>query len=125
MGFLGRPELSGYWTYRSFNPAYVMGIQTPQEERKLILADGFVFNLQTPTSTTPTLVGTFESRDGGFPLFDLRGTVRPGAGGEPVSFYIVGTGRTDAGTEGWEYRYHGHLTHNWPKPPDANAVDQR
>src|SRR5262249_17738275 len=114
-------EYSGLWTYRIFDPTYVTGNQIPQ----IILADGFVFNLRTPTSTT--LEGTFESRDGGFPLLDLRGTVRPGAGGEPVSFDIVGTGRTDAGTDGWEYRYHGYLTRNWPYESGFpwGEVDQR
>jgi hypothetical protein len=57
--------------------------------------------------------------DGGFPLA-LTGTVRPGVGGEPASFDIVGTGRPGTDTAGWEYRYHGHLTRNWP-----HAVDQR
>ena len=29
-------ELAGTWTYRSFNPTYKTGNQTPQEERELI-----------------------------------------------------------------------------------------
>ena len=111
-------ELSGLWTYRSFNPAYVTGDQTDQRERELIFADGFVFNFQTPTSTT--LERTFGSPGGGFPL-DLNGTVRPGVGGEPLSFDIVGTGRTGTETAGWEYRYDGHLTRNWSNA----AADQR
>jgi hypothetical protein len=109
-------ELSASWTYRSFNPAYVTGTQTDQRELDLILADGFVFNFQTPTSTT--LAGTFGSLDGGFPL-DLTGTVQPGVGDEPASFDIVGTGRPGTETDGWEYRYHGHMTRNW------HAADQR
>jgi hypothetical protein len=126
-------ELSGLWTYRSFNPTYVTGNQTPQKELELILADGFVFNFQTPTGTT--LEGTFGLPDGGFPL-DLKGTVREGepvsfefvAGRTstetPVSFDIVGTGRPGTETDGWEYRYHGHLTRRWPGWPEYES-DQR
>jgi hypothetical protein len=110
-------EYSGLWTCRVFDPKYVTGNKIPQKERDLILADGFVFNFRTPTSTT--LEGTFGLPDGGFPLA-LTGTVRPGVGGEPASFDIVGTGRPGTDTAGWEYRYHGHLTRNWP-----HAVDQR
>jgi len=40
--------------------------------------------------------------------------------GQPVSFDMVGTGRPGTETDGWEYRYHGHLTRTW-----ANSVDQR
>ena len=111
-------DYSGLWTWRILDPTYVTGDKTRQKERDLILADGFVFNFRTPTSTT--LEGTFESRDGGLPLLNLRGTVRPGVGGEPASFDIVGTGRSDSGTADWEYNYHGHLTRNW-----SHAVDQR
>jgi hypothetical protein len=98
--------LSGFWTYRSFNPAYVTGNQTPQKERELILADGFVFNFQTPTLTT--LEGTWGLPDGGLPLH-LTGKIGF-VGGEPLNFDIVGTGRPGTETAGWEYRYHGHLT---------------
>ena len=113
-----KSDYSGLWTWRILDPTYVTGDKTWQQERDLILADGFVFNFRTPTSTT--LEGTFESRDGGLPLLNLRGTVRPGVGDEPVSFDIVGTGRSDSATAGWEYNYHGHLTRNW-----SHAVDQR
>jgi Raf kinase inhibitor-like YbhB/YbcL family protein len=110
-------DYSGLWTYRLFDPSATWD-KIPQKERDLILADGFVFNFRTPTSTT--LEGTFESRDGGLPLLNLRGTVRPGVGDEPASFDIVGTGRSDSGTADWEYHYHGHLIRKWP-----HVVDQR
>src|SRR5262249_39353390 len=64
-----------------------------------------------------TLNGAFEW-DGGF-LDLLKGTVQPGAGGEPSSFEIVGAGRPDTDTAGWEYHYHGHLTRTWD-----NAINQ-
>ena len=91
--------------YRNFNPAFVEGDQTAPQERQLIRAEA-VFKLETPNNTT--LKGAFEW-EGGF-LDLLNGTVQPGAGGEPSSFEIVGTGRPDTPTAGWEYHYHGHLT---------------
>ena len=115
-------ELSGSWIYRSFNPTFVTGdhfiarnIQVFTEDRRelgLIRAEA-VFNLQV---TGTTLAGTIEwpgPPPGGL---DLTGTVPP----EPISFDIVGTGRPDSDTAGWEYHYHGHLTRHWP-----NGVDQR
>jgi len=50
---------------------------------------------------------------------DLQGTA------DGTNFDIVGTGRPNTPTAGWEYGYPGHLIPRWPKPPDANAVDQR
>jgi hypothetical protein len=108
-------ELSGSWTYRSFhnNPAYVF--QTaPRTGHHLILAEA-VFRLETPTSTT--LQGEIEWQ---FAACDLKGTVRPGVGGEPASFDIVGTGRTGTNSAGKEYLYQGHRARSW-----TNAVDQR
>jgi hypothetical protein len=100
--------LSGFWTYRSFNPMYVTGDQT---EAELILTEA-VFDFRTPTSTT--LEGTIEWRTGPQPEekdgLDLKGTIGYGVGGEPISFEIVGTGRAGTGTSGWEYDYYGHLT---------------
>ncbi len=107
-------ELPGSWIYRNFNPAFVEGDQTPLRERQLIVGEG-VFKLETPTSTM--LKGAFEW-GGGF-LDLLNGTVQPGAGGEPSSFEIVGTGRPDTSTVGWQYDYHGHLTRSWP-----NGINQ-
>ena len=117
---MSTPALSGSWTYRSFNPTYVTGNLTPQEDA-LILWEA-AFNFETPTRTT--LRGAIEGPGG---RLDLTGTVgrvdwsqqpllEAFIGGELVSFDIVGTGRPDStgrpgtGTDGWEYRYHGHLT---------------
>jgi len=121
-------ELAGTWLYRSFNPTFVMGNQTPEArishppfagdsgvEDRLIFADA---RLTLGPAPAPTgLVGTIEWRGGGL---NLNGTVLPGAGDEPVGLDIVGTGRPGTGTDGWEYRYHGYLTPRWPKPPDAS-----
>jgi hypothetical protein len=107
-------ELSGSWTYRSFNPTYVAGAE--KKELELVLAEA-VFDLQTPTSTT--LQGTIDWPGGGL---DLNGTLLEGFEGaeKRVSFDIVGIGRPRTETADWEYRYHGQLT-----PPLSNAVDQR
>jgi len=102
-------ELSGSWTYRSFNPAFVTGNQTPQED-SLILADGVVLTLRTAADPT-ALEGTIDWEGGGL---DLNGTVLRGVGDEPVGFDIVGTGRPNTPTAGWEYHYHGHQTWYWP-----------
>ena len=121
-------ELAGTWLYRSFNPTFVMGNQTPRTphppyaytgvEDRLIFADA---TLTLSTGIDPAawnaLEGTIEWRGGGL---NLNGTVLPGAGDEPVGFDIVGKGRPDStgrpgtGTDGWEYRYHGYLTPPWP-----------
>src|SRR5262249_2777837 len=130
-------ELAGTWVYRSFNPAYVTN-QAPQKElADLIFADGLVFNFQTPTGTT--LEGTIEWTGGGLELkttvqegepvsFEFvtgptaRGSYETRTGTEtPVSFDIVGTGRTGTDTDGWEYRYHGHLTRHWPGWPQYES----
>jgi hypothetical protein len=116
-------KLSGLWTYRSFNPTFVEGDQTAPQEKELIVAEG-VFRLETPTSTT--LKGAFEMWSGWF-LDLLNGRVQPDAlGYDTSSFEIVGTGRPDTATAGWEYRYHGHLT-RWPdhiddRPPLVGSV---
>jgi hypothetical protein len=55
-----------------------------------------------------------------FAACDLKGTVRPGVGGEPASFDIVGTGRPGTNSAGKEYHYQGHRARSW-----TNAVDQR
>jgi hypothetical protein len=113
-------ELAGTWTYRSFNPTYKTGNQTPQKEWELIRAEA-VFNLE---ETDTTLAGTIEwpgPPPGGL---NLNGTVR--ALTLYASFEIVGTGRPDntgrpgTGTDGWEYHYHGHLTRHW----EGEGVDQ-
>ena len=102
-------ELVGLWTYRIFDPTYVIGDQTPEKELALIRAEA-VINFRTPTSTT--LEGEIEWSGGGLDL--KEGKVRPGVGGEDVSFEINGFGRPNTDTAGWEYDYHGHLTRNWP-----------
>jgi hypothetical protein len=104
---MSTPELSGLWTYRSFNPRYVTG-GDPEREHELILAEADL-NVEHRTSPT-TLEGTIDWRTGPRPEekdgLDLEGKVLEG---ELRGLEIVGTGRPRTGTAGWEYRYHGHL----------------
>jgi hypothetical protein len=114
-------QYSGFWTFRVFEPMYVIDRQSPQNELELIRANA-VFNFET---APPRL-----EWDGGSSGLDLNVTVKPSVGVEPeinysvgnpnppgwqpLSFYAVGTGRPNTDTAGWEYDYHGHLTRNWP-----------
>ena len=103
---MNTPELSGSWTYRSFNPTYVTGNLTPQEDA-FLWANG---TLTLRTAPDPTyLEGTIEWQGGGL---DLNGTVVNW--GHYESFDIVGTGRPRTDTADWEYRYHGIKTPRWP-----------
>jgi hypothetical protein len=105
-------ELSGSWTYRSFNPTFVTGNETPEEDA-LIRAEAVL----TLRSSAPAhaqagnLEGTYEWQGGGL---DLNGTFVSGPEiFDYARFDIVGTGRHGTGTVGWEYRYHGHLSWQW------------
>jgi hypothetical protein len=106
-------ELSGTWTYRIFNPTFVTGNQTPQEDA-LIRAEADL-TLKTPSSPTG-LEGTIEWPGGGL---DLKGMIAVfDTETLTQSFDIVGTGRRE--TDGWEYHYYGHQTPWWPQ-----GVEQR
>jgi hypothetical protein len=119
--------LSASWMYRSFNPTYVTGDQTPQEELDLILADGVVLTINPTDPINPTGVeGRIEWQGGGL---DLKGTSVSGQEiFDVLRFDIVGTGRPGTGTAGWEYVYHGHMTSPWGSsdaPWLANVIPPR
>jgi hypothetical protein len=106
-------SVAGKWTYRSYvnSPALV---DTPDQAFQMIFGQGvFTFELPTPT----TLKGTLDM--GGGYVLDLDGRVRPDAAGVPLTVEIVGTGRANTPTAGWEYDYNGSLAYTWP-----NGVDQ-
>jgi hypothetical protein len=112
-------ELSGSWRYRSFNPKY--GSATQEDE--LVLAEA-VLTLRS-SAQAGKLEGTIEWPGGGL---DLDGTfVSSSEIFDYARFDIVGTGRPDStgrpgtGTDGWEYRYHGHLSWQWAKGPDIQT----
>ena len=110
-------ELAGTWIYRRFNPAFVKGNLTPQEDALTLAGDDVVFTL-SPVRTSPDpnlLEGTIEWPGGGLNLNGrMRFLLSPNwASGyvpnEPIIFDLVGTGRPGTETDGWEYRYHGQL----------------
>ena len=110
-------ELSGSWIYRSFNPKY----GTATQEDELVLADAILIlrsSAQAPAQAGD-LQGTIEWPGGGL---DLNGTFVSGPEiFDYARFEIVGTGRPGTGTDGWEYRYHGHLSWQWAKGPDVQT----
>lgn len=108
----GPSSLAGKWTYRSFhNDAALVG-GNPDKALRLIFAEAeFDFQV-SPTG----LKGSLDWPGGGL---DLQGTVTGGVAGAPLSVEIVGTGRLDTDTAGWEYDYRGHLAYRWP-----NGVNQ-
>jgi len=106
-------SLAGQWTYRSFhnNPAPVG--DDPQKVLDLIFAEAtFIFD---PPSGN-TIKGMIDWGSGGL---DLSGTVQSTGPDGPVIVYLVGTGRPNSQTAGWQYDYHAHVTHRWP-----NGVNQ-
>ena len=101
-------ELSGSWTYRIFNPTFVMGNLTPEEDA-LIRAEA-VLTLRT-SATTQRAVGSYSyisgnlegEYEGGDGVLDLRGTFESGPEiFDYARFEIVGRGRPNTGTDGWE-----------------------
>jgi hypothetical protein len=116
-------ELAGLWIYRRFNPEFVTGNLTPQEDALTLAGagDDVVLTLREGPGQPGLGVveGTIEWPGGGL---NLKGTVtlrervgeRTGYVGDPrIFFEMVGTGRPGTDTDGWEYRYHGHLTRPW------------
>src|SRR5262245_21985420 len=106
--------LAGKWTYRRFHNDPVPVDGDADKALGRIFAEAvFTFDIPTPT----TLKGAIDWEGGGL---DLQGTIKPGAPGETDLVEIVGTGRPDTGTAGWEYDYYGQLAHQWP-----NGINQR
>jgi hypothetical protein len=101
--------ISGTWTYRSYhNRSEIIG-----EDATRALAQIFgegVFTFETVSSSD--LGGTFDMGAG--LILDLEGTIEPPANDEPLKFVIVGTGRDNTPTAGWQYDYKGFLAHKWP-----------
>jgi|SRR5215470_9405698 len=107
--------LGGKWTYRSFHnsPAPVTDDPKTAAERALalIFAEA-VITLETPSSTV--LKGAIDWPGGGL---DLQGTFQLDSAGPTLS--IIGTGRANTDTAGWEYDYRGQLAYHWP-----NGINQ-
>ena len=56
---------------------------------------------------------------GGVFVLHVEVTVQPTAQGGAPSRAIIGTGRANTPTAGWEYDYYGYLAYRWP-----NGVNQ-
>ncbi|MCZ4093456.1 hypothetical protein [Sinorhizobium psoraleae] len=102
----------GKWTYRSFHNRAVLVAGDPQQALRLIFAEA-VFTFEV---TDTTLKGALDWQGGGL---NLQGTIQPANAGGPISVAIIGTGRPNTDTEGWEYDYRASLAYQWP-----NGVDQ-
>ena len=107
-------SVAGKWTYRSFvNTPDLVG-DDKDKALNLIFGEG-VFTFAAPSENAFT--GTLDM-GGGFVL-DLAGTVLPAGENTPFNVAIVGTGRDQTPTAGWEYDYHANMAFHWP-----NGVDQ-
>ena len=110
---VGSDAISGKWTYRSFHNRAALIDGDAQKALDLIFAEAvFTFEVTGPT----TLKGRLDWQGGGL---DLQGTIEPASGHAPLSVAIVGTGRPNSQTTGWEYDYRASLAYQWP-----NGVDQ-
>jgi hypothetical protein len=84
-----------------------------QKALDLIFAEAtFPFDLFSDTE----LNGIIDWGSGGL---DLKGSIRPAAGGVPLTMDIVGRGRPGSQTAGWKYDYYAYLAYEWP-----NGVSQ-
>jgi hypothetical protein len=109
--------LAGNWTYRSFrnNPAPVADDPNTAADKLLaMLFAEAVFAFQTPSDGK--LTGTIDWDGGGL---DLEGTIQPGNADAGPIVHLIGNGRPNSSTDGWEYDYHGLLAYRWP-----NGVNQ-
>lgn len=108
--------LAGQWTYRSFHnrPDFVTDdpATAPAKALALIFAEA-VFNFEI---SGPALKGTIDWPGGGL---DLQGIVQPATAGKGPSIEMVGIGRANSGTAGWQYDYSGQVAHHW-----TNGIDQ-
>ena len=105
-------DIGGKWTYRSFHNNSAPVGDDADKALDLIFAEAeFTFEI-----SGTELTGTIRwGHDG----LDLKGTIQLASATTPLSVQIVGTGRADIGTDGWEYDYNACLAHEWP-----NGIDQ-
>jgi len=124
-------ELAGTWTLRTFNPTFVTGNETPQE-------DAFIagtLDLRLDRAADPLyaagmaadpfyLVGTIGWPGNPPGVLDVKGRIDTRPGVEHQRFDLTATGRPQTPTAGWQYDYYGHMGRNWAKPPDASRIDR-
>jgi hypothetical protein len=105
--------INGKWMYRSYlnlpNVVVNDDAQSAAKALSLVFGEG-VMTLRSPTPGT--VVGTFDM--GGGYVLDLSGTLSLTPSGRTL-IHMVGPGRPNTPTAGWEYDYDGELTLKWPK----------
>lgn len=104
-------DLSGRWTYRSFHNRAALVNGDKQAALDLIFAEA-VFTFERVGATG--VKGALDWQGGGL---DIAGTVEATAEC-PCSVELVGTGRPNSQTAGWEYDYRANLAYTWPKGVD-------
>jgi hypothetical protein len=105
--------LAGKWLYRSYHnrPDVVINDDKDSAAKALSLLFGEgVMTLTTPSAGK--IVGTFDMGDGY--VLDLTGTVTTSATGR-TAIHLVGPGRPNTPTAGWEYDYDAVVVERWPK----------
>jgi hypothetical protein len=104
--------LSGKWTYRSFRNRAALVNGDKQAALDLIFAEA-VFTFASDEAYG--VRGTLDWQGGGL---DIAGTVTV-ASAEALAVVLIGTGRPNSQTAGWEYDYRANLAYHWP-----HGVDQ-
>lgn len=108
----GTSVLSGTWTYRSFHNRAALVDDSPRKALSLIFAEAlFTFDI-----AGDALTGRLDWPGGGL---NLTGTVQQPEPNGSLSVAIVGSGRTNTSTQGWQYDYRASLAYRWP-----NGVNQ-
>jgi hypothetical protein len=104
--------LSGKWTYRSFHNRAALVNGDQQAALDLIFAEAvFTFALDGANGVK----GALDWDGGGI---DIAGAITV-ASAETLAVTLVGSGRPNSETAGWEYDYRASLAHTWP-----NGVNQ-
>jgi hypothetical protein len=104
--------LPGKWTYRSFHNRAALVNGDKQAALDLIFAEAvFTFAVDEAYGVK----GALDWDGGGL---DITGTITV-ASAKALAVELVGTGRPNSETAGWEYDYRASLAYHWP-----NGVDQ-
>ena len=104
--------LYGKWTYRSFHNRAALVNGDKDAALALIFAEAvFTFEVSGWTVT-----GKLDWDGGGL---DIAGTVKAPTAECPLGVELVGSGRPNSETAGWEYDYRANLAYHWP-----NGVNQ-
>jgi hypothetical protein len=110
--------LPGKWTYRSFHNRAALVNGNAQAALDLIFAEA-VFTFALEGATGLNVRGTLDWQGGGL---DIAGTVKVATAAAPLTVELIGTGRPNSPTAGWEYDYRANLAYHWPHGVDQVAA---